>query len=194
MTKLEFVLALHEKLAPLPLEETEERLNFYTEMIEDRIEEGLSEEQAVAAVGSVEEIASQIAREIPVSKAKEKTKIKPLEIVLLVLGSPIWVSLALAAFAVVFSVYASLWAVIISFWAVFASFVGTAFGGIFFSLWFLLKGNTLTAAAIFSAVLILSGLSIFTFFGCKTATKGIILLTKKIFKKVKKEGVKNEKH
>ena len=80
MTKMQFLMALHDALSGLPRDEIEERLNFYTEMIEDRIEEGLSEEQAVAAVGSVEEIASQIAREIPVSKAKEKTKIKPLEI------------------------------------------------------------------------------------------------------------------
>lgn len=39
MTKLQFLMALHEKLSGLPREE--ERLSFYSEMIEDRMEEGL---------------------------------------------------------------------------------------------------------------------------------------------------------
>ena len=53
MTKLQFLLALHDKLAGLPQNEVEERLNFYSEMIEDRMEEGLSEEEAVLAAGDV---------------------------------------------------------------------------------------------------------------------------------------------
>ena len=53
MTKLQFLLALHDKLTGLPRDEVEERLNFYSEMIEDRMEDGLSEEEAVAAIGSV---------------------------------------------------------------------------------------------------------------------------------------------
>ena len=68
MTKLQFLLALHDKLASLPQKEVEERLNFYSEMIEDRMEDGLSEEQAVAAVGATDEIAAQIAAEIPLTK------------------------------------------------------------------------------------------------------------------------------
>jgi uncharacterized membrane protein len=41
MTKLQFLMALHEKMSGLPREEVEERLEFYSEMIEDRMEEGL---------------------------------------------------------------------------------------------------------------------------------------------------------
>lgn len=47
MTKIKFLLSPHNKLAGLPQDEVEERLNFYSEMIEDRIEEGLSEEKTV---------------------------------------------------------------------------------------------------------------------------------------------------
>ena len=73
MTKLQFLLALHDKLAGLPRNEVEERLNFYSEMIEDRMEDGLSEEEAVAAVGSIDEIAEQITADIPLIKiVKEK--------------------------------------------------------------------------------------------------------------------------
>ncbi|MBR4295688.1 MAG: DUF1700 domain-containing protein, partial [Clostridia bacterium] len=76
MTKLKFIMSLHDKLSGLPQKEIEERLNFYSEMIEDRMEEGLSEEEAVAAIGSVDEIAEQIVADTPLSKiAKEKIKL-----------------------------------------------------------------------------------------------------------------------
>ena len=73
MTKLQFLFALRDKLAGLPQSDIEERLRFYSEMIEDRMEEGLSEEEAVAAVGTVDEIASQATADIPpVKKAAAK--------------------------------------------------------------------------------------------------------------------------
>lgn len=76
MTKLQFLLSLHNKLSGLPQNEIEERLNFYSEMIEDRIEDGLSEEEAVSEIGTVDEIAEQIVSDIPLTKIV-KEKIKP---------------------------------------------------------------------------------------------------------------------
>ena len=114
MTKIKFLLTLNEKLSGLPKEDVEERLNFYSEMIEDRMEEGLSEEEAVAAIGSIDEIASQIVDDIPLSKiAKEKIKpkrrLRAWEIVLLAVGSPLWLILALAALIVIISLYTVIW-------------------------------------------------------------------------------------
>ena len=37
MTKLKFLLSLHERLRDFPQDEVEERLGFYSEMIEDRV-------------------------------------------------------------------------------------------------------------------------------------------------------------
>ena len=48
MTKQAFLAALGERLVGLPQKDIEERLTFYSEMIDDRMEEGLSEEEAVA--------------------------------------------------------------------------------------------------------------------------------------------------
>ena len=45
MTKKEFLSGLRKKLSGLPQEDSEERLNFYSEIIDDRVEEGLSEEE-----------------------------------------------------------------------------------------------------------------------------------------------------
>ena len=76
MTKMEFIATLYLGLSGLPTEDIEERVLFYTEMIDDRIEEGMPEEEAVAAAGDVDEIISGIFAEIPLSKIVKK-KIKP---------------------------------------------------------------------------------------------------------------------
>ena len=60
MTKQEFLAKLEILLSGLTEEEISERIGFYSEMIDDRIEEGLSEEEAVSLIGSVEEVAAQI--------------------------------------------------------------------------------------------------------------------------------------
>ena len=123
MNREQFMAALREKLAGLPEEDIVSSLEYYGEMIDDRIEDGVPEETAVAAVGSVDEIAEQILMDTPLTKlvqarVKSKRSLKAWEIVLLVLGSPIWLSLLIAAAAVVLSVYITLWAIIISLFAV----------------------------------------------------------------------------
>ena len=186
MTKLQFLMALHQKLAGLPQDEVEERLRFYSEMIEDRMEDGLSEEEAVAAVGSVDEIAAQIAAEIPHPViAKTKGPRNPLSrgvLLLLILGSPVWFSLLIAAFAIGCSLYASLWAVVISLWAVFASLIGCAVGISLAGVGLMLFGQRLPGIAMVGAGLVCAGLAVLMFFGCKAATLGTVLLTRKLFK------------
>ena len=45
--------ALRRRLSALPVAEREERIGFYGEMIDDQIEKGLSEEEAVDGIGKV---------------------------------------------------------------------------------------------------------------------------------------------
>lgn len=184
MTKKEFLESLLKGLSGLPKEDTQERLTFYNEIIEDRIEDGLSEEDAVAEMGPIPEIVKQIVADTPLSKiAKERIKPKrrmsALEIVLLVLGSPIWLSLLIVIVAVIFAVYVSLWSVIISLWAVFGSLMACAFGGVASGIIISLTQNTLTGIAVIGAGILCGGLSIFMFYGCELISKGIIILTKK---------------
>ena len=102
------------------------------------------------------------------------------EIVLLALGSPIWLSLGIAVFAVILSLYISLWAVIISLWAVFASVAVCFIGGVLACVLFTVGGNGASGIAMLAAGIVCAGLSIFMFYGCKAATMGTLLLTKKI--------------
>ncbi|MBQ2237179.1 MAG: hypothetical protein II317_03625, partial [Clostridia bacterium] len=126
-------------------------------------------------------------------RIKQKRQIKAWEIVLLILGSPIWLSLGLAVFAVILSLYISLWAVIISLWAIFASTVACCIGGVLSCIVFTLSGNSISGFAILSAGIVCAGLSIFMFYGCKTATNGILILTKKIAIWIKNCFIKKEK-
>ena len=197
MTKLHFLSALHEKLAGLPRNEVEERLNFYSEMIEDRMEDGITEEEAVAAVGSLDDIAAQITADIPLvkivkEKIKSKRRMKAWTVILLAVGSPIWVSLLIAAVAVVFSLYVSLWAVVISFWAAFASFVVGCVGALTFGIGYCLSANLPAGLVLIAAGCICAGLAIFLFYGCKIATKGTARLAKIIVLAVKKSFTKRE--
>lgn len=184
MRKRDFLEQLRKSLSGLPQDDIEERLTFYSEMIEDRMEEGLSEEEAVSAIGSVDEIAAQAVAETPLVKiAKERIKSKRRfsagEIILLALGSPIWLSLGIAVFALILSLYISLWAVIISLWAVFGSLVVCSAGGVLACAIFTAGGNAASGVAILSAGIVCAGLSVFMFYGCKAATKGILILTRK---------------
>ncbi len=185
MSKQEFLAQLRKGLSGLPQDDIEERLTFYSEMIEDQMEDDVSEEEAVSAIGSVDDIVAQVVAETPLVKiAKERIKSKRRlsagEIVLLALGSPIWLSLGIAAFAVILSLYISLWAVIISLWSVFVSLAACSIGGVLACVIFAVGGNGASGVAMLAAGIVCAGLAIFMFYGCKAATKGTLILTKKI--------------
>ena len=197
MTKTEFLSALRTGLAELPEKDIEERVSFYAEMLDDRTEEGLTEEEAVNAVGPVGKVISQITEETPLSrlvkeKIKPKRRLKGFEIALLILGAPLWLPLLIAAFAVLFALFVTFWAVIIVLWAVFAALAVCGLAGIAAGIWFAVGGKVLPGLALTGAGLLLLGLSVFAFFGCKAVTKGIFLLTKKVLSGIKKGFMKKE--
>lgn len=199
MTQMGFLLELHEKLSCLPEDEIEERLTFYNEMIADRMEEGFSEEEAVASVGSVDEIASQIIADASLIKLV-KAKMKPKKrygagvITLLILGFPLWFVILLMAFAVVLSLYIILWAVVLSLWAVEVSLWGAALFGVTAGLSAVSGGHLFTALVVFGIAVFAAGFSVFFFFGCLGAAKGSIFLTKKIVFAVKRSFIKRREH
>lgn len=185
MKKQEFLDAIFARFPELSKKEREERLEFYREMIDDRIEDGLSEEEAVAAMGSVDSVAPQILSNTPTSKTlnediKPKRRLKAWVIVLLALGSPVWLSLGIAAIAVILSLYITLWAVVISLWASFASLAACFIGGALACGIVAAGGNIASGVAMLAAGIVCAGLSIFMFYGCKAVTDCTLILTKKI--------------
>lgn len=118
----------------------------------------------------------------------EKKSGRAILIILIILGSPIWAALGIAAFAVLFSLYAVLWSLVVSAWAVFGSFVGCGAGGIIGGIIIAATNNGTAGLAPLGAGLFLSGLSIFTFFGAQAATKGAVWLSKLPFVLIKKSS------
>lgn len=197
MNKQEFLGALKKRLSGLPKEEIEERLAFYGEMIDDRTEDGRTEEEAVAEIGGADEIAAQIIADIPLTRLvkeriKPKRRLKTWEIVLIVLGSPIWLSPAIAAAAVFFSMYIVLCSLIVALWSVFVSLIAGAIAAVPACIVTFAHGNAASGLAALSGGLILAGLCIFTGYGCKAATANIFVLTKKFALSAKKCFIKKE--
>jgi len=208
MKRNEFLLRLSECLEGLPEEDIQKSLDYYAEMIADRMEDGLSEEQAIEQIGSPEEIAKTIFKEIPIakrikSKVKSKRKLSGVELALIIIGSPIWVALLIAVLAVLFSVtvgvLAGVFALIVSVFAVLISLYagagGIAVGAVASVLYAFIASISIgIGQGLFymGAGLLLAGLAVLSFWGCNLLSvcifkfvKWLFGLIKKLFKKMK---------
>ena len=198
MTKKEFLKELKSRLALLPSDDVEASIEYYSEMIDERIEEGIDEESAVASLLAPEKAAEDVISEMSISKLV-KARIKPKrtlhtwEIVLIILGSPIWISLILAAVSIVFSVYISLWSVVASFWMAGISIFATALASLASGLALLIIAGNAGAGMLFlGAAIFLTGIGIFGFWGCKAVTVFMLKLSKLVLKWIKNCFVKKE--
>lgn len=183
MNKQQFFAEIRQRIGSLPQQDINRSIDFYAEMIDDRIEEGLSEEEAVAAMGTPEEIAAQILSENLRSEHSEKLAapkrtFKAWEIVLLVIGSPLWVPLLLAAAIIVLSLYIVLWSVIIVLYAADLCFAAGAISGIVGGAILFCTGRTAQALLFFGAGITCIGLTILWFVLSTAAAKGMWQFTK----------------
>ena len=111
MNKTQFCALLGNKLKPyLSPKEIYKTLNFFEEMIDDRIDEGLSEEEAVSQLGDINIIVDQILDEHNIGKKQTKLvwRFIPRELgfIITVLLFPVWIT--------IFSLVTSLFIVILS--------------------------------------------------------------------------------
>ena len=193
MTRDIFLNSLREKLKGLSPEDIEDRISFYDEMIDDMMDEGKTEEEAVAEIGSVDDVVYDIAQDTPLAKLvkeriKPKRKLAAWEIVLLVLGFPLWFPLALTAAILGLVFYILFWVFVIVAYVIETSLVVG-------SIAFLIAGfaNLFTggpALATFGVALLCGGGGALFFFACWYITKGTIILHKKIFTKIKAKFIK----
>ena len=181
MTKQEFLSELERALGKLPHTEVEQALAFYDEAVSDRMEDGLSEAEAVADLGPIDEIAAQIAAEtppIPRVIARANTGSRTLNIVLLAVFSPIWVPIALALAAAALAVYVAIWAVIAALWAVDAILVLMPFAGLAALASTLGGGMPLPGVFVFGLSLVSSGFGLVASFAVFWASKLLFQATR----------------
>lgn len=182
MNKQEFLAALSRKLNGLPEDDLQRSLDYYREMLADRTEEGLSEEEAVAALGSVEQIAAQILEANPGSRTKRR--LSAWEIVLLILGAPLWLPLLIAAASIVLSAYIVIWSGVLVLYSLAVSLAATAFAGIVCALPLFCQGEVAVGLLYLGLGLIGAGLTAPAFWGCNCIAKGLVRLTGWVFRKL----------
>lgn len=194
MNKADFLTELQRRIAEYPSEETKRSVEYYTEMLDDRIEEGMTEEEVVASLGSLTDIAEQIKCEIPLTtlvkhKAKEKTKSKkmsPWVILMLILGFPLWGPLLLACFYVFFSLYMLIWVFDIVLWTGTVALGAVVLNGLIGCIVNLVRLSVPSACFYLGSAMLALGLCIFWTWGTKVITKGIVYGTKRCFIQFKK--------
>ena len=195
MNKTEFMFELGRALEGLPKDDILEKLSFYEEMIADRMEDGESEEEAVTSVGDVDKIALEIIEEIPLTKIvkekiKPKRRMKAWEIVLLAVGSPLWIVLGVSALAIIISLYAVLWVLVACAWSAFGTLAGSAIGGAVGGVIIAVFKNPVGGGVLIAGGLVCAGLAILSFIGSLEATVGVAKLAKTIVLGIKKMFMK----
>ena len=189
MTKNAYLSELADRLRQLPQSEIDKSIAYYSEIIEDRMEEGCSEEEAVNGLEAPVTAAERILQDAPLGMLVRE-RIRPQQavsgwiIALLVIGFPVWFPLLLAAAGIVFAMYVVDWSLVFAFFAsTFA--VGTASLAVLITA-FVRAGEG--AGMIFALLGVgLLGIGCFILMGLATwmAASGVVRLTAALIRSLK---------
>ena len=194
MSKDAFIGELRHRMAGLPKEAVDRTVEYYSELIADSMEDGLSEEEAVSRLGSLDEIVANVVKDTPLSQIVEtrirekKAKrggIRAWEVILLVLGAPLWLPLLLAVLAVVLALYVALWAVVIALWAVVAAVILTGVVAVVAGIVELCQLHLPQGLVLLGGGLVCMGLCALLFLLMKLITVGTVKLCKLIWTGIK---------
>lgn len=189
MTKIEFLSILREQLSGLPEEDIRQSVDYYNEMIEDQIEEGVSEAAAVERIGPVEEIVSQILmdrpRQEPACVPQKSRSRNVWKMAALLIGSPIWFPLFITAAVLIFTMFVLLWAVVITLYAAVLAFAAGALGGLIQCFICVFSGYPAKGVLLLGMGLICAGLTILLFYGTNQIMKWAVQLGKNFLTYIK---------
>ncbi len=194
MTKAQFLERLRTALHGLSDNDILGSLDFCAEMIDDRMEAGVAEAEAVAALGAPEDIAREIILDMPLpkiikTKYKKRSAWRAWEIVLLVLGAPVWLPLLLTVAALLLTVYAILWTMVACLWSVDAALAAGALGFIVAGC---VSGTGASLLLYVGLALAATGLAVLGFFGCLKMTVLFAKLSAKFGRWVKSLFVRRQ--
>lgn len=130
MKKLEFINELGAQLHSMPAEEVRPLLDYYMEIVADRMEDGMTEEEAVASLGPIPELAEKILAEqpqpeqepepiptpAPLSEPVPQTKRRwsGSSIALAIVLSPLWLTLLCVLISIEIAVWVTLASLVVS--------------------------------------------------------------------------------
>ena len=176
MNKKKFLSELEQALVSLPRKDRKKTLDFYGELIDDKLEEGLTEEAVFADIGTPEIIAEQVLSELP-----PKKKISWVIILLLILGFPLWFPLLITAAVLLLTAVIVLFAIELTF--ALCGIAGVLGGLVLLVLW-----KPYAALAMIGPGLVCLGLAIPLWFFCVLTAKAIWRLTVKTCRSIFRKG------
>ena len=198
MKRNEFMEAVRRKLKGLSEEDINKALEFYDEIINDKVEDGVPEDEAVDALGTPDEIAEQILMgmslpKIVKAKAKPAGGYKAWEIVLIILGFPIWFPLLVAAASIIFAIFIVMLSLVIAFFAV---IISLALGGLALlvaSFFALIAGGGMNAVTQIGIAILCIGIAVLLYLPAKALVLWIIKMCKKFGRWVKMKVINMRK-
>lgn len=178
-----FLEAIRNRLYGLPQGDIDKFIDYYSEMIDDRMEDGLTEEQAVIAMGSVDEIVEQILMDMSLpklmkAKASHSRALRVWEIILLIIGSPVWAPILLALIVVVLSLCVAFLSIMVSMYAVDLSFLLAGIVSVGGGIVLVFTGQFVQALLALGTGLVLVGTAVLMFFAFNKVAFGMISLSK----------------
>lgn len=200
MNRTEYLGKLAAQIATLPDEEITRSLAFYSEAIDDRMEAGLSEEEAVAQLEPPAVAARTIIEELPIvprAVAVTRRRSETLFLTLAIIGSPIWLSLAIAVVAAAAGVYIAIWAMVFALWAIVICFAASPLLGAGVLIWDLATMGFITDAFAhglwqFGIGLVFGGLGLLLIRPTIAATRGLAGLSVRWVKAVAARFVRRD--
>ena len=192
MSRDAFIGELRHRMAGLPQQTVERTVEYYSELIADSVEDGMSEEEAVARLGSLEEIVANVVKDTPLSQIvqtrvqeKKAKGVSGWVIALLILGAPVWLPLLIAALVVLFALFIALWAVVIALWAVVAAVILAALAAMVGGVIELVRMHLAQGLVLLGGGLMCMGLCALAFLLMKLITVGTVKLCKWIWTGIK---------
>jgi uncharacterized membrane protein len=200
MNKSEFLGKLTNRLAHLPNHEISKIISYYEESIDDRIEDGMTEEVSIQSLGSLDDIVSNIENEIPITsmvkdqvmKKVEKNSSKKVLLAFTIIGSPLWLPLLLAAVCLVLSLILAGWAVYAGGVVAYLSLAIVAVTGVGFGFIRVFTISITTGLAYIGVGILSAGIMLLLFYPCLWLTRQWVKLNVLPFKKLRQRLVRKQ--
>lgn len=198
MKKSEFLDELANRLEHLPHQEVTKIIRYYEEIIDDRIEDGMTEEVSIQSLGGLDDIVTNIENEMPITsmvkdqviKTVEKSRSKGVLLALTIIGSPLWLPLLLAAICVVISLVLTGWALYASGVVTFVSLAIVAVTGVGIGFVRIFTISLATGLAYMGVGVLAAGLMMLLFYPCVWITRQWLKLNALPFRKLRQRLVR----
>ncbi len=173
MTRNEFITSLKARLSGIPENERQKALDWYSELICDRMEE-MPEEDAVSGIGTVDEIADEIISQyrqntttVQSGGTEPQAKTSPdkgvntaLMIFAVIVLSPIWAPLLVVGLSLALVAVVLVWCAVVTVGAMLVSAAAVGVVGLFYGFWALFVINPAYGLLVLGTALVAAGLTL----------------------------------